>query len=370
MRINFPPTRKGDERKMKITLIDDKPGYGGVSVCVIALANELVARQHEVTIIAALRSVYEKRVDYRVQIEECHFSNIQEVDRMIANLQKSKADIVNSHADGNVQIKLLQQKERNYTLCLTEHLAIYDNLDYIKSQGEYFSLAEEADKIITVSLAGRRAFQRAGVSERHLFTVYNGVKIRPFYKRNYEKIRFMYAGRLTETKGIFALLNAIKIVKETYPEILVDVYGTGRHEEQVKEFLKEQNLEQNCVLRGFCDNMEEAYRNHEVVISPSKTESCSFTILEAMNHSCVVMASDVDGTRELIYHRISGLLHPFGDAEILAKQMKEVLEQPEVLEMFAKNAAYEVYTRFSQKTCIEEYLNCLLDTDIDESPKM
>lgn len=77
---------------MKITLIDDKPGYGGVSVCVIALANELVARQHEVTIIAALKSVYEKRVDYRVQIEECHFSNIQEVDRMIANLQKSKAD--------------------------------------------------------------------------------------------------------------------------------------------------------------------------------------------------------------------------------------------------------------------------------------
>ena len=317
MRINFPPKRKGDERKMKIILIDDKPGYGGVSVCVIALANELVARQHEVTIIAALKSVYEKRVDYRVQIEECHFSNIQEVDRMIANLQKSKAD-----------------------------------------------------KIITVSLAGRRAFQRAGVSERHLFTVYNGVKIKPFSKRNYEKIRFMYAGRLTEMKGIFALLNAVKIVKETYPEILVDIYGTGRHEEQVNEFLKEQSLEQNCVLRGFCDNMEKAYRNHEVVISPSKTESCSFTILEAMNHSCVVMASDVDGTRELIYHRISGLLHPFGDAEILAEQMKEVLEQPEVLEMFAKNAAYEVYTRFSQKTCIEEYLSCLLDTDIDESPKM
>lgn len=291
---------------MKIVLIDDKPGYGGVSVCVIALANELVARRHEVTIIAALKSVYEKRVDNRVQI------------------------------------------------------AIYDNLDYIRSQGEYFSMAEEADKIITVSLAGRRAFQRAGVSEGHLFTVYNGVEIKPFYKKNYEKIRFMYAGRLTETKGIFNLLNAVKIVKETYPEILVDIYGTGRHEEQVREFLKKQCLEHNCVLRGFCENMEEAYKNHEVVISPSKTESCSFTILEAMNHSCVVMASDVDGTRELLYHRISGLLHPFGDAKILAEQMKEVLEQPEALEMYAKNAAYEVHTRFPQNKCIEEYLNCML----------
>ena len=41
---------------------------------------------------------------------------------------------------------------------------------------EYFSLANQAEKVITVSLAGRRAFQAAGVEYQKLATVYNGVK--------------------------------------------------------------------------------------------------------------------------------------------------------------------------------------------------
>ena len=173
----------------------------------------------------------------------------------------------------------------------------------------------------------------------------------------------MYAGRLTETKGIFVLLKAIESVQKKFPDVKVDIYGTGRHEKEVCEYIRQNHLEENCILKGFCNCMDEVYSEHEILISPSKTESCSFTILEAMNDSCVILASDVDGTREIVFHGITGLLHPFGSHEILADQILEVMSNSTKRKMLAQNAHYEVTHRFTQQDFISEYTKCLISSD-------
>ena len=345
----------------RLIFIDDKPGYGGVSTCLICLANELCKRGYEIALIAAKKSVYESRVDASVQIEECDFTDEKAVERMIESLNDRGAGIVNSHADSGIQIRLLSQKNRTYQLYLTEHLAIFDDPEYIEPRKEYFSLANQADKVITVSLAGRRAFQAAGVEYQKLATVYNGVKAKPYRERTYKEIRLMYAGRLTETKGIFTLLKAMDLVRQQIPEAKVNIYGTGRQEQEVRDYIREHHLEEQCILKGFCDCMEKAYQEHEIVISPSRTESCSFTILEAMNESCVVLASDVDGTRELVYDGVTERLHPFGDAETLAGQIIELMKEPEKLRMLAQNGHYEVTHSFRQEDSVKKYIQCLTE---------
>ena len=134
----------------RLIFIDDKPGYGGVSTCVICLANELCKNGYEITLIAAKKSVYEPWVDTSVKIEECDFTDEKAVERMIESLNDRGAEIVNSHADSGIQIRLLRQKKRTYQLYLTEHLAIFDDPEYIEPRKEYFSLANQADKVITV----------------------------------------------------------------------------------------------------------------------------------------------------------------------------------------------------------------------------
>ena len=121
----------------RLIFIDDKPGYGGVSTCLICLANELCKRGYEITLIAAKKNVYETRVDALVQIEECDFTDEKEVERMIKSLNDRCAEIVNSHADSGIQIRLLRQKNRTYQLYLTEHLAIFDDPEYIEPRKEY-----------------------------------------------------------------------------------------------------------------------------------------------------------------------------------------------------------------------------------------
>lgn len=347
--------------KKKILFIDDKPGYGGVSTCLIALTNELYKMNYEITLIVAMKSVYENRVHANVNIEECNFSNKVEVEKMIKGLNDRGVDIVNSHADSGVQIQLLKEERKNYQLYITEHLAIFDDPNYIEPRKEYFSLAQNADKIITVSMAGRRIFQVAGVEDQKLVTVYNGV-IPKLYKEKMN-CRIMYAGRLTETKGIFVLLKAIESVRKKFPNVKVDIYGTGRQEKEVREYIRQNHLEENCILKGFCSCMDEAYSEHEILISPSKTESCSFTILEAMNDSCVILASDVDGTREIVFHGVTGLLHPFGNYEILANQILEIMSNNTKRKMLAQNAHYEVTHRFNQQDFVNEYTRCLIQLD-------
>lgn len=99
----------------RLIFIDDKPGYGGVSTCLICLANELCKRGYEITLIAAKKNVYETRVDALVQIEECDFTDEKAVERMIKSLNDRCAEIVNSHADSGIQLRLLRQK--------TEHIS-------------------------------------------------------------------------------------------------------------------------------------------------------------------------------------------------------------------------------------------------------
>ncbi len=129
----------------------------------ICLVNDLCKMNYEITLIVAMKSVYENRVDASVNIEECDFANEIMVERMIKSLNKRGAYIVNSHADSGIQIRLLKEQNRNYLLYITEHLAIFDDSEYIDTRKEYFIWAQNTDKVITVSLAGRRAFQTAVV---------------------------------------------------------------------------------------------------------------------------------------------------------------------------------------------------------------
>lgn len=80
-----------------------------------------------------------------------------------------------------------------------------------------------------------------------------------------------------------------------------------------------------------------------------------------MNEACVVLASDVDGTRELVYHEVTGLLHPFGEFEILAGQILSLLQDPKELCMLAQNAHYEVTHFFRQEDSIKKYIQCLTE---------
>jgi L-malate glycosyltransferase len=65
------------------------------------------------------------------------------------------------------------------------------------------------------------------------------------------------------------------------------------------------------------------YREHEVYVSLSRSDSTSQSLLEAMAAELLPVVTDIEGNREWITHRDQGLLVPEGDAEAVACAITE-----------------------------------------------
>jgi glycosyltransferase involved in cell wall biosynthesis len=72
----------------------------------------------------------------------------------------------------------------------------------------------------------------------------------------------------------------------------------------------------------------------------------SWSILEAMALGCVVIGSDTEPVREVIEHRVNGILTPFFDSDRLAKQIVAILSRPEKYADLGRAARARVVERY------------------------
>ena len=76
----------------------------------------------------------------------------------------------------------------------------------------------------------------------------------------------------------------------------------------------------------------------------------SWSLLEAMSASCLVVGSSTAPVEEVITHGENGLLVPFHDSDALANQVIEVLNQPEKYEALRNRARQTVIEKYDFKT--------------------
>jgi glycosyltransferase involved in cell wall biosynthesis len=86
----------------------------------------------------------------------------------------------------------------------------------------------------------------------------------------------------------------------------------------------------------------------------------SWSLLEAMSCSCLVIGSDTEPVREVLSHGSNGLLVPFQDAELLSHYITEALLNPGKL-MYLRQNARKTAQSYALPICLERQL-ALLDT--------
>lgn len=163
--------------------------------------------------------------------------------------------------------------------------------------------------------------------------------------------------RLHDSKKIeWTIWAAIKAHKLDN-EIKLDLYGTGRQEylEKLETIIREQKASDYITLKGFM-NVEDVYKDYELYISTSLTESFGITLLEAAASGLPIIGFDVRyGNRLFIESNKNGYLIPYNpehlrekcpfETEIMALRMVELLSDTDRLDMFSKRS-YEISERF------------------------
>ena len=181
-----------------------------------------------------------------------------------------------------------------------------------------------------------------------------------------DKNIFVCLNSFEHHKGVLTLLKAISIVVRKNRNFTLELYGDGNQkvEKEMRMFIKDKNLEKVIKIYQRRENTEEIYNNSFCLVQPSFIEPFGMTIIEAMSHSKVVIASKAGGPEEIIIDGKTGYLVDKNDEEALAEKMLFLLENKEKAYQMGKNGFERFRKYFSEERVLpifEETIEELLE---------
>jgi glycosyltransferase involved in cell wall biosynthesis len=110
-----------------------------------------------------------------------------------------------------------------------------------------------------------------------------------------------YVGRLTRLKGIDLLVSALQRVLRTLPDVRILFVGSGEEEPNVRSSLEREIARGVVHMEPAMDQkrLPDWYRAIDLIVMPSRYETMSNSVLEAMACSVPFLASDVGGNKTL-----------------------------------------------------------------------
>jgi glycosyltransferase involved in cell wall biosynthesis len=87
------------------------------------------------------------------------------------------------------------------------------------------------------------------------------------------------------------------------------------------------------------ERLRALYRESDVYVSVSRSDSTSQSLLEAMAAGVLPIVTDIAGNREWVTHRREGYLVPVGDKDAIACAIAEASREPERRAMAARARA-------------------------------
>ena len=148
----------------------------------------------------------------------------------------------------------------------------------------------------------------------------------------------LFVGRLDPQKSPATLLDAAGLLLDEFPELHVLFVGDGPLRDQLAADIARHQWEHRIHFAGWRPNVPEIMRACDCLVLPSEWEGMPNVVLEAMAAGLPVVASDVEGVRELLDHQQSGLIIPPHSAPLLAEALRQILSQPEAAAAMACKA--------------------------------
>jgi glycosyltransferase involved in cell wall biosynthesis len=162
----------------------------------------------------------------------------------------------------------------------------------------------------------------------------------------------MGVGRLIRQKGFDRLISAVARLKR--PDVRLVLVGEGPDREKLTA--QARDLGVALLMPGFVKKPMQWLAHADVFALSSRWEGFGHVIVEAMTAGAPVVAFDCPhGPRDIITHRVNGLLVPDGDEAGLTTAMAELLDDRDLARRLSGQAAKDC-ARFSSARIAEEYL--------------
>ena len=163
------------------------------------------------------------------------------------------------------------------------------------------------------------------------------------------------AGRLTEQKGFDVLIRAAQLAcQEGRQDVRFLIAGKGRLLGQLRSQVAEGQLENYVAFLGFVQDLKPYLAACDLFALPSRFEGMPNAVMEAMAVGKPVVATSVNGTRELVVDGQVGYLVPPEQSASLWQKIRHLLDHPDLARQMGQAGRLRVQNCFSYERMIDQ----------------
>jgi Glycosyltransferase len=132
-------------------------------------------------------------------------------------------------------------------------------------------------------------------------------------------------GRLVWQKGFEYFIEAIPEVLKKFKEARFLLVGEGELKDALAAKCKRLKLGDKIIFTGFRSDIKDILASIDVFVMPSLLEGLPMILLETMAMAKPIVATEIDGIKEILYNGEAGLLVPPKDPKALSDAIIDML---------------------------------------------
>jgi glycosyltransferase involved in cell wall biosynthesis len=188
------------------------------------------------------------------------------------------------------------------------------------------------------------------IQKEKLHTIYSGIDLNSYVPRRpatqmKQELGIEEAwpivgsiGRLSKQKAQHYLIDAISHLAKKYSKIKLILIGNGELRCQLDKQVYDKGLSSHIIFLGERDDIPDLLNILDVYAMSSLWEGVGRALTEAMYCRVPIVATPVNGVKELIRHEVTGLLTPVRDSHRLATSIERLVVDRPLAQCMAINA--------------------------------
>lgn len=166
-------------------------------------------------------------------------------------------------------------------------------------------------------------------------------------------------GRFDPQKDYKTLIQSV--AKLQRDDFRLSIVGYGILEEQIRRWVNSYNIEDKTDIHIKPNNVNELEGNADIYISTSLFEGTSNSIMEALNWSLPVVATNVGDNNRLVINGENGYLHSVGDVGGLSVSLNRLLDSVELRNRMGVKGNQILRENYSMGIFERRYLDLIED---------
>ena len=214
--------------------------------------------------------------------------------------------------------------------------------------------AKHSDVLVVLTDKDKKNYEENIRTKTPIYAISNPVNRHDFSYDVHSKT-ILSAGLLLPIKGYEKAIQVARKVFDVCPDWKWFICGEGAERNHLEELIRENNLQENLILMGTVQNMEEQYQKASMFVMTSQMEGLPMVLLEAKSWGLPLVSFDImTGPSDIIQDGVDGYLVEEGNVDEMAERIVELIRDDSKRNGFSKESQSNM-DKFEMEGIIEKW---------------